>query len=259
LSVRDEKLDAQIIRELFQSDKDNRYLIKRSEEGGAREAVFDRETLFTLYNMMNRGELDYLNGVVKAGKEARVYWGVKDGVDVAVKIFYTTTSNFKRRMPYMAGDPRFRKVKKYGKWLILEWVRKEFSNLHQAFEAHVSVPKPLLFQKNVLVMELIGKGGSPAPTLDNAEVNRRDYASILKNVRILYSRAKLVHADLSEFNIFKFDGKIKLFDMGSAVDRKHPMSSVFLERDIYNINRFFAKRGMEVKPLKEVMELIGVE
>ncbi|MGA1975762.1 MAG: hypothetical protein ABSG92_09010, partial [Conexivisphaerales archaeon] len=69
----------QIIRKLFNSDKQNRYLRNRSEDKDSRQAVFDRDTLFTLYDMMNRGDLDYLNGVVQAGLEGRVYWGVRKG------------------------------------------------------------------------------------------------------------------------------------------------------------------------------------
>ena len=44
-------------------------------------------------------------------------------------------------------------------------------------------------------------------------------------VKKLYRKAGLVHADLSEYNIFKFGGEDVLFDMGSAVLTTHPESS----------------------------------
>ncbi|MEM3267439.1 MAG: hypothetical protein QXR69_01990, partial [Conexivisphaerales archaeon] len=88
------KIEERTARDLFRIEKESRYLIKRSEEEEALEAVFDRQTLFTLYSMINRGIIDYLNGVVRAGKEARVYWGVKGDSDLAVKIFYTSTAPF---------------------------------------------------------------------------------------------------------------------------------------------------------------------
>jgi RIO kinase 1 len=259
LSEGTSKQEDQIARELFRSDKQNRYLRNRSESRDSRQAVFDRDTLFTLYDMMKRGDIEYLNGVVQAGKEGRVYWGVRKGKDVAVKLFYTTTSDFKKRLIYMTGDPRFSRVRRYGHGLIFEWARKEFSNLRRAFDAGVRVPEPYSLSKNVLVMEFIGEGGVPAPTLEETAVTGRDYSGVLKQVKLLWRDASLVHADLSAYNVFKLHGKITLFDFGSAVDVRHPMSAEFLRRDVDNINAFFAKRGIVIKPAKDVLEMVSGE
>jgi len=259
LSEESTKQEDEIVRALFNSEKQNRYLRNRSENRDSRQAVFDRDTLFTLYDMLSRGDLDYLNGVVQAGKEGRVYWGVSRGRDVAVKLFYTTTSDFKKRLIYMTGDPRFSRVRRYGHGLIFEWARKEFANLKQAYDAGVRVPEPLYLQKNVLVMEFIGEGGVPAPTLEETEVNPRDYERLVGQVKLLYRKAGLVHADLSSYNVFKLHGSIILFDFGSAVDVRHPMSTEFLKRDIENVNVFFAKRGIDIKPAKEILGEVGAE
>ena len=48
---------------------------KRSEEYEVLEEVFDRPTLMTIYELMNKGEIEEIHGVVSAGKEARIYWG----------------------------------------------------------------------------------------------------------------------------------------------------------------------------------------
>jgi RIO kinase 1 len=66
----------------------------------------------------------------------------------------------------------------------------------------------------------------------------------------------LVHADLSEYNIFKTNRGIMLFDFGSAVDTRHPNSKQFLVRDVMNINRFFEKRGIEVLNTAQLVEKI---
>src|SRR5581483_11868069 len=69
----------------------------------------------------------------------------------------------------------------------------------------------------------------------------------IEQVRLLYQKAALVHADLSEYNIFKTRaGKIVLFDFGSAVEIQHPNAKQFLVRDIVNVNRFFEKKGFNV-------------
>ena len=67
------------------------------------------------------------------------------------------------------------------------------------------------------------------------------YARILKIIDILYNKAELVHADLSEFNILYGDQPY-LIDMGQSVTRDHPRALPFLMRDIRNINRFFKNR-----------------
>lgn len=39
------------------------------------EEVFDQSTRMVLYRFLSTGVINELNGVVSAGKEARVYWG----------------------------------------------------------------------------------------------------------------------------------------------------------------------------------------
>ncbi len=245
---------------LFRYEREFRMRKKRSEDYQVMEAVFDKPTLLTLYSMMNTGMFDYLNGVVSTGKEARVYWGVKGGEDVAVKIYYTVTSSFKKRLIYMVGDPRFVAFKRTSRGLTEVWAKKEFKNLKQAYEAGVNVPRPIAVKKNVLIMSFIGDEGRPAPLLAESVVERRDYDTIVSMVKRLYRKANIVHADLSEFNIFKYKGELILFDFGSGVDVSHPEAAEFLMRDINNINRFFSKHGLKVRDAKEVFEeVVGHE
>ena len=72
----------------------------------------------------------------------------------------------------------------------------------------------------------------------------------------LYQKAELVHSDLSEFNIFKTNTGLVVFDFGSAVDIRHPKTKEFLERDIANITRFFVKRGLTVENPGDVFRRI---
>ena len=74
---------------------------------------------------------------------------------------------------------------------------------------------------------------------------------------MLYQKAGLVHADLSEYNIFKNPkGEIMLLDFGSAVDVQHPNAKQFLVRDVQNVNRFFIKRGINVIETTTLVEKI---
>ncbi|MBI4258474.1 MAG: serine protein kinase RIO [Thaumarchaeota archaeon] len=250
-------VEKKVFRKLSRYEKESRFLRKRSEEYDVLEEVFDRPTLLTLNQLMNDGVLKYLNGVVNSGKEARIYWGVRENApDVAVKIFLTVAKEFSNRQIYIYGDPRFKNIRRKGAGLVEIWARKEFANLQAAYQAGVPVPKPITVKRNVLIMEFIGSNGVAAPTLSQAEVGKTDYSKTIQFAKRLYRKASLVHADLSEFNVFKHQGKQIMFDFGTGVDVKHPMAEKFLKRDIYNIHRFFWKRGINLESFEEAFQRV---
>lgn len=233
-------------------DKRDRVILKNEEERSVFEEVFDRKTLMILYDLANADAFSYLNGVISSGKEARVYWGVKsDGTDVAVKIYLVASSDYKKRLQYIEGDPRFSKIRRDSRGIAEVWARKEFINLKQALQAGVSVPDPLRFQGNVVVMQFIGKDGIPAPLLIDSTATKKDYNTVVRTMKLIYQKAELVHSDLSEYNIMKLDRKLVFFDFGSAVSTAHPSAEEFLKRDISNVNRFFEKRGVRVEEDEE--------
>ncbi len=246
--------------------KESRYEIeqlmkeKRSEEYEVLEEVFDRSTLMTIYRLMNKGIIDEIYGSVKAGKESKLYWGKdKEGNLLAIKIFLTVSAEFKKGMlVYIQGDPRFTRVRRDTRSLIYLWARKEFKNLHSAFEAGVSVPKPITVRRNVLIMEFIGENGISAPLLREIPLKNPNkiYRQILANVKRLYRKAGLVHADLSEYNVMIWKGKPVLFDVSQAVPREHPMASEFLHRDLKNLSRYFKRLGVTVPPVKELFKKV---
>jgi RIO kinase 1 len=211
------------------------------------EAVFDKSTVMTLSRLINNGIISYVNGTVGAGKESQLYWAVDpSGNDLAVKIYLVTTSNFKKRYPYLIGDPRFTRIKSGTRSLVELWARKEFRNLSKSFNSGILCPEPITVIKNILVMKFIGTNGVPSPTLVESEVDYTDYEKSITIISDLYQKAELVHADLSEYNIFKTKEGPVVFDFGSAVDIRHPKTKEFLERDISNITKFFVKRGLTV-------------
>jgi len=228
-------------------DKRDRVILKNEEEREVFEEVFDRRTRMVLYDLANSDEFSYLNGVISSGKEARVYWGMRsDGTDVAVKIYLVASSDYKKRMQYVVGDPRFTKIRKDSRGVAELWARKEFTNLKQCSDVGAPVPRPLAFLGNVVVMQFIGIKGLPAPTLVDREVTKADYLQAVKALKQIYQKAQIVHADLSEYNMMKYEDRIILFDFGSAVSIQHPLAQEFLSRDVDNLNHFFEKRGIRI-------------
>ena len=136
------------------------------------------------------------------------------------------------------------------------WAKKEYRNLTQCYEAGIPVPKPLYVTNNVLAMDFVGVNGVHCRALLTSNVEQSDYEQAISLIKDLYHKAKLVHGDFSEYNIFKTDDGLVVFDLGSAVDLRHPNSKEFLKRDINNITRFFKKRGMTIEDPVDVFEEI---
>ena len=223
--------------------------VQVGEDKETLEEVFDGRTLTTVMHLLNRGRLRELQGAVKSGKESRIYRGIDmKGGDVAVKIYLTSSAIFRQgRLKYIRGDPRFKDIPHDTRSLIDQWASKEFKNLQLAKEAGLAVPTPIYVEKNVLLMEFIGKNGVPAPHLREVPLQAASswYDKIVEMLQDLYNKAKLVHGDLSEYNILVPDGYPMLIDFAQAVTIEHPEAREFLKRDIENLNNYF--KGLNVR------------
>jgi len=228
------------------------------------EEVFDRRTVLNVIELRRRRCLKTLKGVVSAGKEARVYWakGFNDE-DLAVKIYLTVTAEFRKSIwKYIRGDPRYEWIGKLPRHKLMSvWARKEFSNLKRMHEAGVRVPRPICHYENIIVMEFIGENGKRAPLLkelyDAGELSKELATELLNQIldyiKVLYQKAKLVHADLSEYNIMVWNDKAYIIDVAQAVKIDHPNALDFLRRDVSNILRFFSEVGIETPNLEDVL------
>ena len=232
----DEKIDAYRIK------------IKDSEDLKLRSEVFDTPTLKTLYTFASKGIIEAMGGVVSTGKEGNVFHAIgKDKREIAIKIYRIATSDFRKMEDYMLGDPRFSNIRHTQKGIVFAWTQKEFRNLQRAAEAGVKVPEPIEADRNILIMDFIGGDGVPAPRLRDVKLEEpeRIYRTVASYMVALYQRARLVHSDLSEFNILLYEGEPVIIDMGQSVLRDHPMAQEFLVRDVKNVVRYFGKLGVE--------------
>ncbi len=234
--------------------------IKDADTVKVRDDVFDEVTLMALYKLVHKKLISVIGGPISTGKEANVFYGERDGQGIAIKIYRIQTANFKAMTEYLAGDRRFSSVRGTRKGLIFAWTRKEFSNLARTHDAGIPAPEPLAFDRNILLMTFLGEGEVPYPQLRNAEIEDYGavYRQVLGYVERLYREARLIHADLSEYNIL-YHEKPYLIDMGQAVTLDHPRAPVFLIRDIKNLNRYFS-RYCDVRDEQEIIgTLVGTE
>ncbi len=219
--------------------------------------VFDRDTLLAIYKLMTDGYIETVEYPVSTGKEGNVFMALSpEGKMVALKIYRTATSTFKRISKYIEGDPRFRGISGSRRKVIYAWAAKEYRNLQRFSEAGVRVPTPIRFYKNLLLMEYIGTRKAPAPLLRDVELDDPDriYNLLIKYMKKGYQKAQLVHGDLSEFNILIYRKNPVIIDCGQAFVTEHPNAKDFLKKDIENINRYF--RALEVE-VGDPQELLG--
>lgn len=75
-------------------------------------------------------------------------------------------------------------------------------------------------------------------------------------IRRLYQRCRLVHADLSEYNLLYMDGDVWVIDVSQAVEHDHPMALDFLRRDCSIINLFFENKNVNIITTKDTFYFV---
>lgn len=223
---------------------------KDSEARKTYDQVFDHPCLLVLQELIGEGVFATLDYPVSTGKEAVVFHASgADGSGKAVKIYRISNSTFKTISVYIEGDPRFKRMKKGTRPTLFAWAQKEYLNLVRMQDAGVRVPTPARVEANVLVMGYVGDDTMPAPLLRNAVLDdpRAVLADVVENLRAI-RKAGLVHADLSEYNLLFWDGKVFVIDVGQAVPVDHPRAPEWFARDIGNMARFFHRLRVDVTP-----------
>src|SRR5438045_2842235 len=72
------------------------------------------------------------------------------------------------------------------------------------------------------------------------------YIQLLGIMQKMYKVCRLIHADLSEYNVLYHENKLFVIDVSQSVEHDHPRSLEFLRMDIKNISDFFRRKGVSV-------------
>lgn len=92
--------------------------------------------------------------------------------------------------------------------IVNEWTRKEHFHLLKMYEAGIPCPRPILYQKNVLLMTMIGEGDQPALALKDVVPNhpniyRKTIVQCCHLLRWLFQLCGMIHGDFSEYNLLQ--------------------------------------------------------
>jgi RIO kinase 1 len=188
------------------------------------DQVLDQRTRMILLQMINRGFVSEVHGAISTGKEANVYGAVLidestgEPTQKAIKVYKTAILSFKDRERYITGEHRFKSGfdKGNNRKMVKLWAEKEFRNLRRIYNSGIPCPEPISLKLHVLVMGFLGdRKGWAYPRLRDATLTGDDvdqqwhklYVQLLGIMRKIYQVCRLVHADLSEYNILYHKGK----------------------------------------------------
>ncbi|KAK1516844.1 RIO1 family protein [Colletotrichum costaricense] len=256
------------------SVKDNDEKSKDKADRATSEQVLDQRTRMILLQMINRGIVSEIHGAISTGKEANVYHAILhpegDGPNVqrAIKVYKTSILVFKDRERYIAGEHRFQKGfdKSSNRKMVKLWAEKEFRNLRRIHAAGIPCPEPISLKLHVLAMGFLGdKKGWAYPRLRDANLTGDDveeqwralYVQLLGLMRRIYQICRLVHADLSEYNILYNAGKLYIIDVSQSVEPDHPRALEFLRMDIKNVGDFFRRKGVDTLSDRSIFDFIS--
>ncbi|KAL5524307.1 RIO1 [Sanghuangporus sanghuang] len=238
--------------------------MKDKADRATNEQVLDPRTRIILYKMIGRGLVQEINGCVSTGKEANVYHAISpEGRHLAMKIYKTSILIFKDRDRYVSGERRFQRgySRHNPRKMVRMWAEKEMRNLRRLATAGIPCPAPIEVRENVLVMEFLGdEEGWASPRLKDAEIPeseyRRLYEDLVLIVRRLFHDCRLVHADLSEYNILYHANSLYIIDVSQSVEHDHPHAFDFLRKDISNVEDYFSRRGVRTLGLRRAFEFV---
>ncbi|CAO1365075.1 unnamed protein product [Diamesa serratosioi] len=251
----------------IQMQKKTNQALDRRENRQTSEMGLDECSRLILYKMINSRLLENVDGIISTGKEAVILHADTDQSneeyenlpkEVAIKVFSTTLNEFKQRDRYIKDDYRFKDKfsKQNNRTVINLWAEKEKHNLTRLKKCGILCPDVIVQKKHILVLSFIGENTRPAPKLKEARLSDAElivaYEEIVGIMKKMYKEARLVHADLSEYNILWHENKCWIIDMAQSVEPIHPSALEFLMRDCGNITNFFEKRGVTVRTKEEL-------
>jgi RIO kinase 1 len=99
-----------------------------------------------------------------------------------------------------------------------------------------------------------------SPRLKDAQLSVTEcsdlYEELVSVMHTMFHQCKLVHADLSEYNILYHEGHLWIIDVSQSVEHDHPSAFDFLRNDIKNVEEFFGRLGVKCLGLRRCFEFI---
>jgi RIO kinase 2 len=246
----------------FSLDRDTDFRLNRLSK---LDLIYSRRGAHTGFTLNCAGyDCLAINALVKAnvleafgkslgiGKEADVFDALTpEREQVAVKFHRLGRISFRqtqRKRGY---------AKEYAGWLFQSRLaaEKEVEALRLLYPLGIAVPEPISQNRHVVVMGMID--GTQLAAIKKILTPDRMIKEILHNVRNTYSKAGIIHADLSEYNIIVRPNRhILIIDWPQYITKEHPNAEQLLTRDVTNIVRYFNRKRLLRVGLKEALDYV---
>jgi RIO kinase 1 len=213
-------------------------------------------------------------GILKTGKEADVHivqrvLGERTNLLAAKRYRDLSERSFRDDAKYRrrTGDRRIDLAMAQGTKAGLSfraalWIQTEFDALSELWSAGAPVPYPVQMLGNELMLEYLGDDEEAAPRLVHAATGlgkdalRDLYEQSLAALRLIVGTG-YVHGDLSPYNLLVWNERLWVIDFPQAVDPLvNPEGLGLLQRDVDNVCKWFAQKGIETDPVAVYVELI---
>ena len=218
------------------------------------QIYFDAYDALALNTFVKRGTISAIGEEIGVGKESVVLEAVKEP-ELSIGEPQGVILKFHRE-----GRTSFKQVKRLRSHIAdrehFSWIyaarlaAKREADIMKKLYPDVSTPKIIDHNRHALVMEVANgsllyrtKLAEPEWFLDE----------IMRQLRITYSKG-VIHSDLSEYNIFVFEGGVQFIDWHQYVGTAHPHADELFERADTNIFNLL-KRKYNLK--RDVTELVA--
>lgn len=236
------------------------------------------------------GTVDEVLGLLKTGKEAEVfvverrtldgrrtavlahkrYRPTKVGKGEIEALGFTRARAFTddalyhegRKFRYSRDRRAVERMTRYGKKLLADrWPGQEMESLERAHAAGVTVPYPVEFTGDGMLMQMLGDGGVAAPRLVDARLGPDQLSAAFAQLTddlVALTRAGMAHADLSPYNLLWWRDRVWMIDFPQAVDLVlNPHGLDLLHHDVVTVCTWFARQGVTRDGEALFAELLG--
>lgn len=196
--------------------------------------------LLALHTLVERNVISQLGPILGKGKESDVYGCMDDDDNIhALKIYRMGRTSFKniKSLRSLIGQ------RGHLSWLYVNRLaaKKEYEALEKIYELNLNTPKPIGFNRHMIVMEYLK--GKELAYCREIEDPLRIFEEIVNQVRVIFQKVHMIHGDLGEFNIVvDEEGNILIIDWLQWIPSDHPNARSVLQRDIENTCKYFRKK-----------------
>lgn len=209
---------------------------KRTLQYEGYRLTFEGYDVLALWAFARRDTIDGVGAKLGIGKESDVY-EVRSFQPMALKFHREGIGNFRkldRERDYTADKQHTSDL--YTARIAAE---REYDLLEQLFP-DVAVPRPVDQNRHAIVMEKL-----EGAELSRVALSEDEIVPVLTRIVTEVARAYqhgVVHADLSEYNVFVSPDRVVLFDWPQAVAVDHDNADELLRRDVETTLDYFRRK-----------------